>query len=531
MKEGFFLLITLIILKVGNAQQMYINKTTVIGAKVGCDNIQLQSTSDGGAFWTALTKDSTGTGDYPLCSHRTDSLKMVIGKIDSNGNNEWVKVFCDWNAQASVGCPSLDNGYAIPSFTLDTPDIYLTKLDCQGKVQWQKRWGSSGEDIALKIIQNIDSSYIVLGGTDGNDGDIPFSYQPPNSSFIYSDIVLIKTDKNGNKEWLKIYGSSTSDWSKFIYSIGDYYYLIANTDGYSNDHDFSNTNPYPGNSTCYLMKIDSLGTIVWSRSIGNLGVNDALWDKVDSTFMCVSASRINVPPINKNDGNSNSDYGVVKVNLEGQVVWAKHFGDTAYDDIPTGICKGPGNSYLILGQTMGTSIQPITPIGQADGLIYWVDSTGNEIEHKFYGNVYSQNPEKIVPLNNHQYLVADHAGALTPFTEGNWYFGSGVQYGIAFSVWDIWPTSIPNIPNSVISNLKVYPNPTNESITVILPNNKNTFIIRAYNIEGKMMALFTTSKGNEKFQINTKEWASGNYIISCTGPNKSSINARVIIQH
>lgn len=499
------------------AQQMHMLQTTIVGGKKPSYVKQLQATSDGGVLVVGHTQDSTGTGDLSLCNTPSALLKLMVSKIDSNGNKEWVKVYCDYSAQVG-SCPPDHPGYAVGGLDPISPDMLLTKLDCQGNVQWQKRWGSTNADDTKNVIRTKDGGFLLLGVTLGNDGDIPFNYNT-STSILHGDIVLIKTDNAGNKEWLKIYGSSTDDFSSWVYQVGDYFYMVAGTDAWSNDHDFSDTNPYPGNSYCYLMKIDSLGNVVSSKSVGNLVPSDVTFDSRDSSFIIVTTVSANVPPINKNDGNTKDDYGVAKIDLNGQVVWGKHYGDATYTDLAYGVSNGPGHSYLIVGQSLSEQFSAIPPrIGYLDGLVYWIDSVGNEISRKFFGTTEIEEDSKICPLKGNKILIGLTGGAVPrPYTEGLWYYGSGVTYGASFSVLDVWPTSVSNLPYSKYNALKVYPNPTTGVLKIEVPEKHQELIFRMYSEDGKLLKQFSTPPGKEIYELETREWTTGVYVITCSG--------------
>jgi len=84
------------------------------------------------------------------------------------------------------------------SFGVGYRDVWALKLDNQGNISWQKRYGGSGLDAAYSILQNSDGSYIVQGYT-GSYGAGDF------------DILLLKLDTNGNIIWQKAYGGPNFD--------------------------------------------------------------------------------------------------------------------------------------------------------------------------------------------------------------------------------------------------------------------------------------------------------------------------------
>jgi len=80
--------------------------------------------------------------------------------------------------------------------------------------RFAKTYGGTGWDRAYTVQQTSDEGYIVAGYTDsfGAGG---------------YDIFLIKTDANGNIQWVKTYGGTGYDWAYSVQQTSDGGYIVA----------------------------------------------------------------------------------------------------------------------------------------------------------------------------------------------------------------------------------------------------------------------------------------------------------------
>lgn len=165
---------------------------------------EIQHTSDGGfiiAGWTF--------------SHGPGFLGNAwLVKTDSLGNEQWNKAFGGTDVDRAYSVQQTnDDGYILTGYTdsfgAGLYDMLLIKTDNLGNQQWMKTFGGSGRDYGHSVQQTMDGGYIVTGYTlsFGAGGD---------------DVYLVKTDQDGNLQWFKTYGGSSSD-------VG--YSVIETTDG------------------------------------------------------------------------------------------------------------------------------------------------------------------------------------------------------------------------------------------------------------------------------------------------------------
>lgn len=539
MKQLFLLSFFFILSYALAAQQISIVKTTVVGGKEGALCKKMHPTKDGGIFWEGYAYDTTGVGDYPSCSGGSlVNRREAAGRLDANGDQIWTKFYCNGFQQPGGNCTPADDSFLIAgpgisdSANWTIPDLYVAGLDCDGNLRWQQRWGSSHVDGVYRAIPTTDGGFLAVGTSYGSDGDIPYHYTPPfPTSFQYTDVVVLKADSLGNKQWLKVYGSSTQDGCHHAIQVGSDYYIFVNAG--THDYDFISSAPYPPDSADnYIVKIDDSGNTVWTRCIGSLAVNDVLFDEVDSTFMIISACDLNYPPFYFQDTTppSQPNYGLVKINLEGQVVWAKNYGSLYDNELPSGVCKGPDNSYIIVGEVHGAPNPTPPKIGNYDGLIVWVDSSGNEITHKYFGSTDDEVPEKIERIANNKFIIATSSvRSNTPFTEGAWHYNPGVEHGIGFTVVELWPTAVNDVTGKV-KKLTIYPNPSDRQLTVVLPGENENYTLAVYDPAGKKTDEYKKVKQKE-LTISTASWHPGQYIIRCVDKQGTVWVAQAIITH
>jgi hypothetical protein len=156
---------------------------------------------------------------------------------------------------------SSDGGYILFgttfSFGAGDADFLLIKTDPSGNIQWSKTYGGTIEERGFSFHQTPDGGYVLVGST--------YSFG------IGGDILLIKTDANGNIQWSKIYGGSDYDWPYSLDRIADGGYILAGP-----THSFSTS------ADIFLIKMDENGNVVWSKTYGGAGFDWAFSVKTTS---------------------------------------------------------------------------------------------------------------------------------------------------------------------------------------------------------------------------------------------------------
>ncbi len=286
----------------------------------------MQLTVDGGYIVAGESASSDGdiTGNIGLSD-------FWIVKLNDTGSIQWQKSFGGSNGeQAHSIKQTIDHGYIIAGFTSSNDsnvagnhgghDYWILKIDSLGNMQWQKCLGGSGDEDAWSITQAFDKGYIVAGMTNSNDGDVTFNHG-------VWDYWVIKLDSLGQLQWQKSYGGSGPEIPYSVVQADDGGYVIAGFSASTNGDVTGNHGGYD----YWVVKTDSAGNLIWQKSFGGTD-NEVIYSinkTSDGGYICGGASLSNNGDVIGSHGNG--DVWLVKINDIGVLQWSKALGGTGAD--------------------------------------------------------------------------------------------------------------------------------------------------------------------------------------------------------
>jgi len=269
--------------------------TRVYGGNSVEEGYSVQQTMDKGFIMTGYTS-SFGTGDWDVYLIKTDSIGAVLWDRTYGGIDRDVGHFVQQTS---------DEGYIIGgrtfSFGAGYQDFYLIKTDSLGDVQWTRMYGSSNNEEIYSVQQTTDGGYIVVGFTAPLGGE--------------GDVYLIKTDENGDTMWVRGYGGSGSEGAESVRQTMDGGYTVT-----------GGTNSFgAGGHDMYLIKTDSLGNMLWTRTYGS--------NSFDYGF-CVQQTSDEgyvVAGVTYSFGVDSSDVYMIKTDSLGEILWSRTCGGNNHD--------------------------------------------------------------------------------------------------------------------------------------------------------------------------------------------------------
>jgi hypothetical protein len=326
-------------------------------------------TSDGGYIIGGYTLSNDG--DVTINNGGYD---YWIIKLDSNGNLIWEKSFGgtqhDYGYSFNI-IQTSDGGYIFAGSTYSNDgdvtlnngnqDVWIVRLTSTGSLAWQKSFGGSDSDVCTNISSTIDGGFVICGNTSSNDFDVS-----GNNGFV--DFWVVKFNSFGNLVWQKCLGGSNEDTAKDISQTSDGGFIVVGNSNSSNGHLTGNNGSYD----IWLVKLDSIGNIVWQRNLGGSGYEDAWSVKqtVDGGYIIAGTSNSTDGVINGNIGGA--DYWIVKTDSLGAIQWQKNYGGSTADQA-TGVYQASNGNYIIAGTTASSNTDVTINNGSND---YWIINLG-----------------------------------------------------------------------------------------------------------------------------------------------------------
>lgn len=228
------------------------------------------ATSDGGYLLGGISASPAG-GDKTQNSW--GGWDFWIIKIDSAGNKLWDKDYggTDHDYLNDIA-QTADGGFLIGGYSLSDVsgdksqarwglyDLWVVKTDSAGNLQWEKDFGGYDNEY-LNSVLPVAGGYVLAGiSSSGIGGD---KTQP---SYGGLDYWLLKIDTNGNLVYDRDYGGSDDeDFFGNISAFQNGDFLLAGI-SYSPISGTKTENNL-GIEQSYLMRTDSLGNIIWDKTI------------------------------------------------------------------------------------------------------------------------------------------------------------------------------------------------------------------------------------------------------------------------
>lgn len=335
--------------------------TKTFGGVQAEDGYSVQQTTDGGFIITGFT--------YSYGVRYND---VYLIKTDPDGDTLWTKTYGTTGVDEGRSVQQTSDGGFIITGTVWSQSkgkqVWLIKTNSSGDTLWSKDFGGINDEIGYSVQQTNDGGYIIAGEVvvSGN----------------LTDMLLIKTDSDGNYVWSKIYGGTRYDKGYSVQQTTDGGYIVT---GYTGSFG-------AGYNDVWLLKTDAVGDTLWTKTYGGFdndygysvqqttdegyfvtgsswsfsfgsGVylvktddaGDTLWTKIYSGSQGYSGQQTSdggyiitgwAEPL----GPNNSNVWLLKTNSSGDTLWTKVFGADEYEQ-GRSVQQTSDGGYIVCGFT------------------------------------------------------------------------------------------------------------------------------------------------------------------------------------
>jgi len=421
---------------------------------------------------------------YDTSTHLINAIDPLLLKINNDGDTVWSKIYkCDssagFNDMGLYGVTGINDTTTViygwvQNISINALDLYSIYIDSLGNELKRIQYYSPYINTATKVIQTEDKGLLFVGTTEHR------------SEFVGPAAYLMKTDKNGVKQWEKDFrfyfdydpwfnGDALSSRINDVLEISDGYIVCG-------EYDDTLTIPNSGNPAkvetdpvrrSWIAKLDKdSGNIIWSIRFG-----------VD-----------------------NQDFGAVS-NYFNSIVPSGDGGFAACGVFPDTLAYGK-RSHVLKVDSMGKKVwEYITPVDDR------VKNAPNfSVDIYYLSDIYKiDNGYLITGVHNYEFdrYTPQHVQVSSP-------------YVLTLDEGGCNTYNCRNIDTDTLNtdNLNLYPNPCEDYMILAYDSYPDTMVgLRIYNVLGELILNENIDDARHHI-INTSSFAKGLYILQITQGGK-----------
>ena len=241
--------------------------------------------------------------------------------------------------------------------------------------EFQKNYGGANDDFGKSLLVHSNEDIYVVGSTQSMGAG-------------QKDVLVIKTDARGNTIWTKTFGGTSNDEANEIIATADGNLLIVGTTA-----SFG-----AGGTDVYLVKIDTSGALLWQKDFGGSA------DESAEDVMISSDGAFLIYGITSSFGNGLRDAYLLKVDVEGTLLWSKTYGGAA-DDGGVSLCNAESGNIVLFGFTDNL------PAIARDLIVIKINNAGDSLNSWLYGGTEYEQAESIEPTTDGNFILAGHTAS------------------------------------------------------------------------------------------------------------------------
>ena len=414
----------------------------------------------------------------------TFGIKFV--KLDTFGNILSEKLHIDTSViLTTMGwrqgiIQTKDGGFAIAGATWTVPAVlYLLKVHPDLSLDFIKKYPYFNVDTGNSALLELESGgYMVVGEQVTGDDN--------------RDIVVIKTDEDGNQLWRKTYGDENLQESAAGIREYDSNRFVINGD--QSNYKYTTQASY-GKSL--VLEIDSLGNelAIW-KSDKEYSIIYDYAILPDSSWICASGTWEYASQY----GSYMSQPLVFRMDKYRNIMWEKKFGRLYINNHVQNIIATPDGHFLATGY--------MAPPGTVKAVHYKFKANGDSLWMRL-DSAYVDNGGLAYPktrvigsalLSSGSIISVGYVERATPFGLQEVGFVMKVSPDGCVDTLNCWPVA-NSIPFAQADKLSIYPNPFGDELTVHIPDYPQNAYIYFYDVTGRFLRKQRIRHGTNELDV------------------------------
>lgn len=532
---------------------------------------QFDIDANGNSYCVGSSNSTTNiatSGAYQTTLGNANNFDGFIFKISPTNELLWCTYFGNFTDNGISDIKCADNSIYILGATqseseMTSTDAYqsvyggglydalLAKFNESGQRVWSTLFGGSDQEYFNALEIDAEQNIVAVGYTYSTDLPItPDSYQSTLAG--QRDGMITKWDSNGNLIYSSYFGGSGSESGLTISSQADgslFIGIATTSTGLSSGAYATETNH--GGTDALLCKFMD-NQLVWSRYIGS-ELNDAIYSLQATQYglLVGGATRattgIATPGAYQTNPlgpfSSTVGEGFYQIySFDGALTYGTYYG---YEDrggfciIPSHdnaviVCASSAedNIYATAGawqNSANTLFNSATSLNTTDIVLAKFSITGERIWATYFGDF--GNEQATIKLWNDQLIMVGTSNSTATFSQHAPFATADAFQSEVIGTINSFFARFDNLlgieeNNNQITGLSIYPNPTTDIVTIQIGKSSEQ-VLTVYDLSGRII---TTKKlnGVNSIVLNTKEWASGAYIINLQ--NKFGVEKQTVIK-
>jgi outer membrane protein assembly factor BamB len=443
----------------------------------------------------------TSDGGYFACGVGNMMLKMSAIKINSQGDTTW-SFIADYGINGGdnllTAIESNDGNFLVGGANYNA----VTQLSSAVIIKLDKNTGDTIWTSLSSLPNHADRCYSIKQTSDNGYIFSGLRYNRDSLGTVTdNDVLLVKIDSLGIKEWEKIFGNSGYEAGLSVEITNEGGYMIFGfTDSFGLGYEDFN-----------LIKTDANGDLLWQKTFGTQyhEYGNGIFKLQNGDYIIAGSSRIS------------SDSAVacaIKINAEGTEIWNRRYPGTIKNMEFTAVKQLSNGELIVCGDEQGDTLNNsyygiLKSLDLQNGNIIWErqyhlfedDST----QHYFYSMDTCSDGGLVMGG-----MIIDRRGINSIVGNSYWVVKTdcaGNEYA-----WDhdACPkfVGLEEIEKEALFNL--YPNPSTGAVTLdyFIPQNAKNQSISFYDATGKLVQKVDfTGEGQIQLNIDCSGFSNGVY--------------------